>query len=347
MLHRKMINGWVNHRTGRTGPSVKYILEKALVHFPKLKTLEALEAVKFYDKLQKLSVGYLLLLMPFDSVKLSFNFEGLCPPGLGTLHYAKIASALMEVLPCLIPTTIPDVHSALTTVGFESNNGYDLLWQLLELAVPSFDPTAPIIPPVWHWDSNVFEFFQAHLLYFRLQAKKNNYFDARMQTTIFLRAISTSEYADDIVTLLQTKIDLFRNPDDDGYLPHHLWLNGIAPLINNNAKASVRDFASPCIHHVDGVDNDWDCFDEVEQPFCHVQGYTPRALCLEQGRDGKEQGRDCVRGFNWGRRNSAQQGFSGSRDGDQLNLRPGDRSSPGCHGDNNPQGRSIRPDRRR
>jgi len=284
--------------------------------------------------------------MPFDSVKLSFNFEGLCPPGLGTLRYAEIASALMEVLPRLIPTTIPDVHSALTTIGFESNNGYDLLWRLLELAVPSFDPTAPIIPPVWHRDSNVFEFCQAHLLYFRLQAKKNNYFDACMRTTIFLRAISTSEYAD-IVTLLQTQIDSFRNPDDDGYLPHHLRLNGIATLINNNAKARVRDFASPRIHRVDGADNDWDCFDEVEQPFCHVQGYTPRALRLEQGRDGKEQGRDHVRGFNRGCRDSAQQGFSGSRDGDQLNLCPGDRSSPGRRGDDNPQGRSIRPNRRR
>jgi len=48
MLHRKVIDGWVNHRTGRTGPSMEYILEKALVHFPKLKTLEARKGVEFY-----------------------------------------------------------------------------------------------------------------------------------------------------------------------------------------------------------------------------------------------------------------------------------------------------------
>ncbi len=128
MVHRKVIDSWVNYRTGRSGPSVKYILEKALVHFLMLKSLEAHKAVEFYDKLQKLSVGYLLPLMPFNTIKLSFNFEGLCPQGLGMLRYAEITSAMMEVLPCLLPTTIPDVHSALTTVGFESNNGYDLLW---------------------------------------------------------------------------------------------------------------------------------------------------------------------------------------------------------------------------
>jgi hypothetical protein len=346
MVHHKVINGWVNYRTGRSSPSVEYILEKALVHFPTLKSLEGREVVKFYDKLQKQLMGYLLPLMPFDTIKLSFNFEGLCTPGLGTLCYAEIASALMEVLPHLLPTTIPDVHSALTTVGFESNNGYDLLWQILELAVPSFDPTAPIIPPIWHRDTNVFKFCQAHLLYFRLQAKKNNYFDARMRTTIFLWAISTSDYAD-IVTLLQIQVDSFCNPDDDGFLPHHLWLNGIATLINNNAKARVRDFATPCIHRVDGADTNWDLFDKVEQPFCHMQGYTPRALRLEQGRDRLQQGQDCDRGFNRGRWEMDRWDFSGLRDCGHPNLCPGDRGPSGGHGGNAPQGRSLCPDRQR
>jgi hypothetical protein len=81
--------------------------------------------VEFYDKLQRLSD--LLLLMPFDTIKLLFNFKGLCPLGLGTLCHTEIALALMEVLTRLLPTTIPDVHSTLTTVGSESNNGFDLL----------------------------------------------------------------------------------------------------------------------------------------------------------------------------------------------------------------------------
>jgi hypothetical protein len=202
----------------------------------------------------------------------------------------------MEVLPRILPASILDVRSAIITVGFEFNNGYDLLWQVLELAVPGFNPTALILPPIWHRDSNVFEFFQAHLLYFRLQAKKNYYNDARMHTSIFLRAISTSEYAN-VVTLLQTQVNSYRNPDDNGFLPHHLWLNGIAMLINNNVKARIRDFATPRIHQVDGTDTDWDALDEEEHPFCQVQGYTPRALHLEQGRDS----RDCDRGSNQGR----------------------------------------------
>jgi hypothetical protein len=66
--------------------------------------------------------------MPFDLIKLSFNFDGLCPPGLGMLRYAKIGTALMEVLPRLLPTTDAYIQSAIATVSFESNNGFDLLW---------------------------------------------------------------------------------------------------------------------------------------------------------------------------------------------------------------------------
>jgi hypothetical protein len=220
---------------------------------------------------------------------------------------------------------------------------------------------------VWHRDTNVFEFCQAHLLYFRLQAKKNNYFDARMRTTIFLRAISTSAYAN-IVTLLQTQVDSYRNPDDDGYLPHHLRLNGIATLINNNAKARVRDLATPRIHRMDGASSgldleadDWDQFDEAEHPYSHVQGYTPRALRLDQGRDDKGSSRDRPRGFYKGRGDPVTPGFPGPRDrrGDKSPSHQGERppyprrGDDDRHGDDdrrvhfNPHGRSIRPDRRR
>ena len=92
----------------------------------------------------------------------------------------------MDILPRLLPTTSSEIMSAIATVGFESNNGYDLLWRILELTVPGFDPTVPILPPTWSRDFDVFDFCHAHLLYFRLQAKKNNYFDVRTRTSIFI-----------------------------------------------------------------------------------------------------------------------------------------------------------------
>ena len=68
----------------------------------------------------------------------------------------------MEVLPRLLPTTDADIQPAIAAVGFKSNNCFDLLWQILELAVTGFDPaTVPILPLVWHQDSNVLKFYQS------------------------------------------------------------------------------------------------------------------------------------------------------------------------------------------
>jgi hypothetical protein len=122
-VHRKVRQGWMNPRTHVSGPSVERILEKGLPVFPKLLTLTAKDTVHFYDKLQELSAGYLLPLMPFDVIRLEFNFEGLFVPGLGTECYADCAAAMMEVLPRLLPPHNTEVQVAISAVCGESKNG--------------------------------------------------------------------------------------------------------------------------------------------------------------------------------------------------------------------------------
>jgi hypothetical protein len=85
---------------------------------------------------------------------------------------------------------------------FESNNGFDLLWRVLELSVPGFKSTNPVQVPIWSSATSILSFCHEYLLYFHLQAKHNIFFNAQTQTNIFLRNILHSEYAD-IVTTLQ------------------------------------------------------------------------------------------------------------------------------------------------
>ena len=165
-IHRVVLQGWTNPWTHFSGPVVEYILEKALPVFPRLRSLDVADVVHFYDSMQKISMRYLLPLMPFDSIYLAFGFEGLCPPGLGTIRYAAIASAWMDVLPRILPKENSDVESVTLSVGYESNNGFDLLWRVLELAVPGFKSTNPVQVPSWNRDSDILSFCQEHLLYF-------------------------------------------------------------------------------------------------------------------------------------------------------------------------------------
>ncbi len=129
-IHHVVVQSWTNTRTHFSSPVVEYILEKALPVLPHLQDLEVAGMVKFYDGLQKISMRYLIPLMPFDSICLVFGFEGLCPPGLGTILYQAIASAWMDVLPCLLPQRDSVVELAIFAVSVKSNNGFDLMWRI-------------------------------------------------------------------------------------------------------------------------------------------------------------------------------------------------------------------------
>jgi hypothetical protein len=289
LIHKVVVQGWHNPWMQFCGPVVEYILEKALLVFPHLHSLDVADAVKFYDGLQKISMRYLLPLMPFDLVCLAFGFEGLYPPGLGTIKYAPISSAWMDVLPWILPQSSADVKSVIFSVSFESNDGFDLLWRILELSVPGFKSTNPIQVPIWSSATDILSFCQENLLYFRFQAKHNMFFSSRTQTNIFLRNILHSEYAD-IVTTLQSHVDAYHSEEDDGYLPSNLCINGTATAIHLNASARARDvgLGFPQVRRIQGDP----CFDhhnyasswmEEELPQCLVQGYSPWAFRVDQG----------------------------------------------------------------
>jgi hypothetical protein len=56
-----------------------------------------------------------------------------------------MGKALMELLPHLIPGRLSlQINAALASVRYETNNGYNYLWRVLELTVPGFNPVIPI-----------------------------------------------------------------------------------------------------------------------------------------------------------------------------------------------------------
>jgi hypothetical protein len=233
LLHKKVQQAWYNPRTLQSGPSVNCILERGLLVLPKLWDTDAKDTVAFYECLQQVSAAYLIPLMPFDVICLCNNYEGLVSPGLGTDTYAKCCAAIPEILSHFLPTSNTKVTAIVSVVSKASRNGYNLLWCILELFVLGFDPTVPIAQPLWTRDSTILEFCQSRLFYFCLQAKKNVLIMARDCTNIFLRAVTPLEYAN-IVTTIQTSVDTYRHPDDNGHLPDHFCLNEIAMLIHNN-----------------------------------------------------------------------------------------------------------------
>jgi hypothetical protein len=81
------------------------------------------DVVSFSDCLQEVSMGFVLVEMPFDAIVLANRFKGLCPPGLGLFRYAAMCKAYMELLPYLVPGSLsPQLSGVLALVRYESNN---------------------------------------------------------------------------------------------------------------------------------------------------------------------------------------------------------------------------------
>ena len=145
LVHESMMTNWVGGFT--VGPQIDRLLEKGLISLPCLRSLEVESAVEWFDTLQKTLLIYLVPITPLDCVMIKMGYEALCVPGTGLSRYPIAACILLELLPRLLPTTNDKVSSLINMVRMESNNGYDLLWRVLELTVPGFDPTFPVKIP--------------------------------------------------------------------------------------------------------------------------------------------------------------------------------------------------------
>jgi hypothetical protein len=321
-LHQRTLGGWTNMRTQNQGPSVERIMEKAMPLFKKLEGITMADLVQFYDSFQKTGSVYLLPVMPFDAVNLKLGFEGLCPPGLGIDRYASIAAAIMEVIPRLLPDHPARLTTTIATVRGDSNNGFDLLWRLMALAVPGFDPAQHVSAPVWDDYRDIFDFCHAHVLYFRLQAKRGLYYDDRTRSSTFLRAIQQPEYIE-VITTLQTHIESYQDMDM-GYLPPSLCMMELATRIDRNATARVSQYGMPRANRLFGVG---DSADDDESIMPMVQGYTPTVFRM----DGDQRGRDFRR-----------QGF-----GDKRYLGGPPPGARNAYGTREARGRYARPDHNR
>ncbi len=54
--------------------------------------------------------------MPFDAISIKLGFEGLCPTGIGIYRYADVATALMDILPGVMPERISHLGMIIAAV---------------------------------------------------------------------------------------------------------------------------------------------------------------------------------------------------------------------------------------
>jgi hypothetical protein len=243
-VHTYVMDTWEHPKSFQKGPQVDHIGPKGLSSFLHLEKLTDNAAVEFHNNFHKTSMLYLLPVMPFNCTSIKMGFEVLCPPGLGLPRYVQIACTLMEILPCLLPRSNTQITMLVNVTWMASNNGYNLLWRVLYLTVPGFNPAKPVRIPIWQ-DNNIFEFTLSFSLYYHLKAKRGILHDNRMRSVTFLNAIQDPGYTD-IVSTLMSHIHNYYAKDNNGYLSINLCLMGLATQLHTSAQMR----ASTVVPHV-------------------------------------------------------------------------------------------------
>ena len=170
-----------------------------------------------------------VVIVPFDAITLKLGKKSLCQRGLGTSMYLEMSRALYNCLRSgIIPTGATRLNSVARMVGNNSGNGYELLWNLLVLTLPVFDPMVRAHFPLWEeQDQCVHRFADATLLYFQLQKKRGERFNLKEMSLQYLRGITESTYMG-IITGLQTSVLSVTTTD----LPDELQISALATRIH-------------------------------------------------------------------------------------------------------------------
>jgi hypothetical protein len=92
-------------------------------------------------------------------MKFCFRITSLYKPqqDIGIHRYADVVTAFMDILPRVMPERIQHLGTLIIPVRADSNNGYDLMWRIMALRVPGFDPTLHVASPVWEDYLDVFD----------------------------------------------------------------------------------------------------------------------------------------------------------------------------------------------
>ena len=198
--------------------------------------------VAFYSRFQNAVMAYNIALFPFDAIELAQGHRGLCPPGLGTIHYRDMAAALFTTLQADFLPTEDRTSNIFSMLENSTRDGYVLLWHMFTLVVPVFEPSHRVDVPDWFEENQcVFQFAQAFLLYFRMQHKRKELVTLRDKSILFLRGIA-ADHA--MVTSLLTMV-LSSHHVPAGSLPHDLLIPQLATTISNSLDAAGRNRHTP------------------------------------------------------------------------------------------------------
>jgi hypothetical protein len=192
-------------------------------------------------------------LLPFDAIKIQYQYVGLCLPGVGERKLMDMGK---------MPHEFDVVRQAFQNNSCRVKHGYRLLWDLMITALPAFCTYVKFPEPTWAVTRDVTTHAKRWTLFFRFMSKSyQGYSSDTEQSLLFLRTIQEPALLRRVKSL---EVNILNEnemvaPQRRGHapLPAHLCIDALAktlaltvqPLVNDlqfsNATSSFTMMSSP------------------------------------------------------------------------------------------------------
>jgi hypothetical protein len=197
-----------------------------------LTNLDMTVVVHWYGKLAPTILPMNVALIPFDAIEIGHGHIGLCPPGVGTLKYWSMASALFDLLARSLPKDLQDLDFWITLHQDSDQDGYRLLHHVFTISLPGFSPTITLSYPAWSDYDSIPGYASAAFTYYRLLHKTGQVTTARDQSLTFLKGIRHPSLLG-ILEVYTHRIP--QNAKPDGSLPIELQIQTLAVRLSEVA----------------------------------------------------------------------------------------------------------------
>ena len=225
-----------------------YLDDKQIRNLPQLVNLDPETFVDWYTSMQdELMMITRVALLPFDAIKINYQYVGLCIPGVGERKFMEMGKILYRACSKTLPQEFDAVKHAFQNNSCRVKNGYRLLWDILVTALPAFCPYVKFPEPSWMMTRDVTTHSKRWILFFRFMSKSyRDYSSDTEQSLLFLRSIQEPALLSQIksleVSILNENEQVVPRLRGRAPLPTHLCIDALSKTLALTVQPLTNEF---------------------------------------------------------------------------------------------------------
>jgi hypothetical protein len=224
-----------------------YLDDKQIRNLPKLTNMDPETFVDWYTSMEdELMMITRVGLLPFDAIKINYQYVGLCIPGVGEKKFMEMGKILYRVFSKTLPHEFDVVKQAFQNNSCRVKNGYRLLWDVMTTSLPAFCSYVKFQEPTWPPSRDVTTHAKRWILFFRFMSKTySGYSNDTEQSLHFLRTIPEPALLSQVksleVSILNINEQVIPRLRGRADLPPHLCIDSLAKTLALTVQPLLND----------------------------------------------------------------------------------------------------------